>query len=50
MTVKIKQYDREIQTLTETAYPETQALSKVHRVGQPHGANLRANASTFGLP
>ncbi|MEA2263256.1 MAG: transposase [Acidobacteriaceae bacterium] len=33
MTVKIKQYDREIQSLTETAYPETQALIKVYGVG-----------------
>jgi transposase len=33
MTVKIKQYDREIQRLTETAYPETQALVKVYGVG-----------------
>jgi transposase len=33
MTVKIKQYDREIQKLTETAYPETQALIKVYGVG-----------------
>jgi transposase len=33
MTVKIKQYDREIQRLTETAYPETQALIKIYGVG-----------------
>jgi transposase len=33
MTVKIKQYDREIQKLTETTYPETQALIKVYGVG-----------------
>jgi transposase len=33
MTVTIKQYDRQIQRLTETAYPETQALIKVHGVG-----------------
>jgi transposase len=33
MTVKIKQYDRDIQKLTETAYPETQALIKVYGVG-----------------
>ena len=33
MTVKIKQYDREIQRLTETAYPETQALVKVYGIG-----------------
>jgi transposase len=33
MTVKIKQYDREIQRLTETEYPETQALIKVYGVG-----------------
>jgi len=33
MTVKIKQYDRQIQLLTQTAYPETQALLKVHGVG-----------------
>jgi transposase len=35
MTVKIKQYDREIQRLTEAAYPETQALIKVYGVGHP---------------
>ena len=33
MTVKIKQYDWEIQKLTETTYPETQALIKVYGVG-----------------
>ena len=33
MTVKIEQYDREIQKLTETAYPETEALIKVYGVG-----------------
>ena len=34
MTVKIKQYDRLIKQLTETEYPETQALIKVYGVGQ----------------
>jgi hypothetical protein len=29
MTLKIKQYDRQIQLLTQTEYPETQALLKV---------------------
>ena len=33
MTVKIKQYDRQIQLLTQTEYPETQALLKVQGVG-----------------
>jgi transposase len=33
MTIKIKQYDRQIQQLTQTEYPETQALLKVHGVG-----------------
>ena len=33
MTVKIKQYDRAIQRLTETVYPETQALINVYEVG-----------------
>jgi transposase len=33
MTVKVKQYHREIQRLTETDYPETQALVKVYGVG-----------------
>jgi hypothetical protein len=42
MAVKIKQYDREIQRLTEAAYPETQALVKVYGVG-----NL--TALTFAL-
>jgi transposase len=34
MTVKIKHYDRLIQQLTETEYPETQALLKAYGVGQ----------------
>jgi transposase len=33
MTVKIKQYDRQIQQLGQTEYPETQALLKVHGIG-----------------
>jgi transposase len=33
MTLKIKQYDRQILELTQTEYPETQALLKVHGVG-----------------
>jgi transposase len=33
MTSKIKQYDRQIQQLGQTEYPETQALLKVHGVG-----------------
>jgi transposase len=33
MTLKIKQYDRQIQMLGQTEYPETQALLKVHGVG-----------------
>jgi transposase len=34
MTVKIKQYDRTIKRLTETEYPETQALLQVYGIGQ----------------
>ena len=34
VTKKIKHYDRPIQQLTETEYPETQALIKVYGVGQ----------------
>jgi transposase len=34
MTLKIKQYDRQIQQLGQTEYPETQALLKVHGVGR----------------
>jgi transposase len=34
MTVKIKHYDRLIKRLTETEYPETQALIQVYGVGQ----------------
>ena len=34
MTVKIRHYDRTIQRLTETEYPETQALLQVYGVGQ----------------
>lgn len=33
MTIKIKQYDRQIQQLTQAEYPETQALLKVYAVG-----------------
>ena len=33
MTLKIKQYDRQIQQLGQTKYAETQALLKVHGVG-----------------
>ena len=33
MTLKIKQYDRQIQLLTQTEYPEAQALLKVQGVG-----------------
>jgi transposase len=33
ITIKIKQYDRQIQQLGQTKYPETQALLKVHGVG-----------------
>ncbi len=33
ITVKIKQYDRQIQQLGQIEYPETQALLKVHGVG-----------------
>jgi hypothetical protein len=33
MTLKIKRYDREIQQLGQTQYPETQASLKVHGVG-----------------
>jgi transposase len=33
MTLKIEQYDRQIQQLGQTQYPETQALLKVHGVG-----------------
>ena len=33
MTAKIKEYDRAIKQLTETEYPETQALIKVYGVG-----------------
>jgi transposase len=33
MTLKIRQYDRQILELTQTEYPETQALLKIHGVG-----------------
>src|SRR5271167_909807 len=33
MTIKIKQYDRQIQELGQAKYPETKALLKVHGVG-----------------
>jgi transposase len=34
MTINIQQYDRTIKRLTETEYPETQALLQVYGVGQ----------------
>lgn len=34
MTIKIKQYELQIKKVTETEYPETQALLKVYGVGQ----------------
>jgi hypothetical protein len=36
MTVMIKEYDRAIKNLTETEYPETQALIKVYWGWVPH--------------
>jgi transposase len=33
MTLKIKQYDRQILGLTQTEYPETRALLKIQGVG-----------------
>jgi transposase len=33
LSTKIKQYDRQIRQLSQTTYPETQALLKVHGVG-----------------
>jgi transposase len=33
MTIGIEQYDRQIQQLAQTEYPETQALLKVYGVG-----------------
>jgi transposase len=33
MTLKIKQYDREIQQMTQTEYPETQPMMTIHGVG-----------------
>ena len=43
MTLKFKRYDRQIQQLGQTEYPETQALLNVHGVGHIKGANLRAD-------
>ena len=34
MTLKIKQYDREIQRMTQTEYAETQLLLTIQGVGQ----------------
>jgi transposase len=33
MTLKIKQYDREIQRMTQTEYAETQPMMTIHGVG-----------------
>jgi transposase len=46
MTVKIKHYDRLIQQLTETEYPETQALIKVY--GVAHGTDVCPDAGEQG--
>src|SRR3984885_5150813 len=43
MTLKIKQYDREIQRMTQTEYAETQPMMTIHGVGH-------ITALTFVLP
>jgi transposase len=48
MTAKIKQYDRQIQQLGQTEYPETQALLKGPRRRPPHRLDLRADARQQG--
>jgi transposase len=50
MILKIKQYDRQIQQLGQTQYPETQALLKVHGVGHlpPYGSDFRADSGRQG--
>ncbi len=51
MTVKIKEYDRAIKQLTETEYPETQALIKVYGVARSaHGSDVRATWAAGTLP
>jgi len=51
MTIKIKQCDLQIKKLTETEYPETQALLKVHGVGQITALTyvLTLGSRCFGL-
>jgi hypothetical protein len=44
MTAKIKQYDRQIQHVGQTEYPETQALLKVQGVGKPPDVSSRINS------
>jgi transposase len=46
MTKKIKHYDRLIKELTETEYPETQALIQVYGVGQLTALTYSANRNT----
>jgi hypothetical protein len=48
MTIKIKQYDRQLQELGQTKYPETQALVKVPGVGHLYGSDLRADSGKLG--
>jgi transposase len=49
MTVKIKEYDRVIKELTETEFPETQALIKMYGVPS-YRADLRSDARQRTLP
>jgi transposase len=46
MTKKIKHYDRLIKELTETEYPETQALIQVYGIGQLTALTYSANRNT----
>jgi Transposase len=48
MTVKIKLYDRQIQQLGQTEYPETQALLKGSWRRPPHRLDLRADPRQQG--
>ena len=43
MTLKIKQYDRDIQRMTQTEYAETQAMMTIHGSGPHHCSYLRAD-------
>jgi transposase len=48
MTLQIKRYDRQIQEVGQTTYPETQALAESSRRRSHHGPDLRPDPGKQG--